>query len=374
MATTEAAPHRFLVLLVWAAVILTAVLVKPFWTAFVLAAVLAAALRSWNERLARRLGNRRNLAAALLTVGVLLAVVLPVAGLGAVVVAQIVQGVTWLREALESEGILGLVRRLPGSLEPIARDVVDALPRMQLQQLAGEQGQQAAQAVGGVLAKTGGAVFQTVMMLISLFFFLVDGPKLVRWIDGNVPMKPGQFRELTTEFRQTAVSVLVATVATAGIQTLTALVGFFIARAPNPLFLGLVTFVVALIPALGGAIVVVSVALLLLATGHPVAGIFLAAWGIVVVSLIDNVARPYLLKGGMELHGGIVFFALLGGLAAFGGIGLVLGPVIVTFLIAILRIWRREAESARGPAAPPPPEAVAAAKEPPPPPAATRSA
>lgn len=369
---SEAAPRRFLVLLVWVAIVLTALLVKPFWAAFVLAAVLSAALRTWNEKLARRLGGRRNLAAGLLTVAVLLAVVLPVAGLGAVVVTQVVEGITWLREALESEGILGLVRRLPGSLEPLARDVVAALPRLQLQRIAGEQGQQAAEAVGGVLAATGGAVFQSVMMLIALFFFLVDGPKLVEWIDGNVPLKPGQFRELTTEFRQTAVSVLVATVATAGIQTLTALVGFLIARAPNLFFLGLVTFVVALIPALGGAVVVVSVALLLLATGHPVAGTFLAVWGVVVVSLVDNVARPFLLKGGMEIHGGIVFFALLGGLAVFGGIGLVLGPVIVTFLIAILRIWRRETAAARGPAAPPPAEALppAAAAAPP----ATRSA
>ena len=60
------------------------------------------------------------------------------------------------------------------------------------------------------------------------------------------------------------------------------------------------------------------------------------------MSLSDNVARPYLLKGGMELHGGLVFFALLGGLAVFGGIGLVVGPLILTFLVAVLKLYRRE--------------------------------
>ena len=92
------------------------------------------------------------------------------------------------------------------------------------------------------------------------------------------------------------------------------------------IFFTLATFVVALVPALGGTVMVVAVGLVLFATGHVLGGVFLIAWGAAVVSLIDNVARPFLLKGGMELHGGVVFFALLGGLAMFGGIGLVLGP------------------------------------------------
>jgi predicted PurR-regulated permease PerM len=144
------------------------------------------------------------------------------------------------------------------------------------------------------------------------------------------------------DFRQTSVSVLVATLGTAAIQAATAAVGYVIARPPKILFLILATFVVALIPAIGGAFVVVGVALLLLATGHPIAGTFLGIWGLVVVSLSDNVARPYLLKGGMELHGGLVFFALLGGLSAFGGIGLLIGPLILTFLVAVLKLYRRE--------------------------------
>jgi predicted PurR-regulated permease PerM len=170
------------------------------------------------------------------------------------------------------------------------------------------------------------------------------------------------------EFRQTSVSVLVATIGTAAIQTATAVVGFLIARAPNVLFLSLATFVLALIPAVGGAVMVVGVALLLLGTGHPVAGTFLAIWGVAVVSLSDNVARPYLLKGGMELHGGLVFFALLGGLAVFGGVGLVVGPLILTFLVTALGLYRREfgyvqPPSEQGPSAPagPPPPGPAIA-------------
>jgi predicted PurR-regulated permease PerM len=98
----------------------------------------------------------------------------------------------------------------------------------------------------------------------------------------------------------------------------------------------------AMIPAVGATSICLVTSLLMLATGHPVAAGFLAAWGLLVVGLVDNVVKPVLIKGGTELHGAVVFFALLGGLAAFGGIGLLLGPVSVALFISLLRIYRRE--------------------------------
>jgi predicted PurR-regulated permease PerM len=180
------------------------------------------------------------------------------------------------------------------------------------------------------------------MLLIALFFFLTDGGRLLAWLERYVPLRPGQFRTLVEDFRQTSVSVLFASLGTAAIQTAAALVGYLIARAPNPAFLVLATFVLALVPAVGGSVMVIAVGLLLLATGKTIAGVFLVVWGAAVVSISDNIARPYLLKGGMELHGGLVFFALLGGLATFGGIGLLVGPLVLTFLVAVLKLYRRE--------------------------------
>jgi predicted PurR-regulated permease PerM len=348
---TEVHSRRTLVFLVLAALALTAVLVRPFWMAFFLAAVVSAAIRPAMEWLSAKVRGRRSVAAAILTVGVLLLVVIPVATLGALLVNQLIDGIDWLRKTIQSEGVWGLVERLPGPAQNAAREILEAVPqpRQQLQKLAGERGGGAAAAVGGALAATGTALFQTTMMLIALFFLLVDGKGLVAWIDARLPLRPGQFRALLEDFRQTSVSVLVATIGTAAIQTTAAVVGYLIARAPNVAFLTLATFVLALVPAVGGAVMVVGVALLLLATGHVVAGVFLGIWGIVVVSLSDNVARPYLLKGGMELHGGVIFFALLGGLAVFGGIGLVLGPLVVTFLVATLKLYRTEFGTANPP-------------------------
>jgi predicted PurR-regulated permease PerM len=336
--------RRLLIALLLLAVGLTAMVIRPFWVAILFAAVLTATLRRPMEWLARTLRGRRALAAGILTVAVLLAVVLPIAGLGALLVREALDGVQRFREALASEGIWGLVQRLPGPLEDLARKVVQNVPRpqQQLQQVVGEQTGQAAGAVATLLTATGTAAFQTVMMLIALFFFLVDGARLIGWLDRHMPLRPGQFRQLMEDFRATSVSVLLATIATAAIQTGAALAGYLVLRAPNLVFITFATFVAALIPALGGASMVVVVGVVQIATGREVAGGLLVVWGIAVVSLVDNFARPFLLKGGMELHGGVVFFALLGGLAAFGAIGLVIGPIVVTFLIAVVKMYERE--------------------------------
>jgi len=354
---SELHARRLLVSLVLVALALTILIIGPFWQAFFLAAVLAATLRPLMEWLAHRLRGRRSVSAALVTVLLLVVVLLPIGGLGAILVGQVASGVQWLREAIQSGGVWGLIERLPGPVRDAARELVELVPQPQeqLQTLAGQRGGQAAAAVGGVLAATGTVLFQTVMMLIAFFFFLTDGGRLIAWLESFVPLRPGQFRALMEDFRQTSVSVLLATVGTAAIQSAVALVGYFVARAPNPLFLALATFIMALVPAVGATIVVIAVGLLLFATGHGIAGTFLVAWGAGVVALTDNVARPYLLKGGMQLHGGLVFFALLGGLAVFGGIGLVVGPLILTFLVAVLKLYRREFGTPAAPAAGPGP-------------------
>jgi predicted PurR-regulated permease PerM len=80
--------------------------------------------------------------------------------------------------------------------------------------------------------------------------------------------------------------------------------------------------------------------------------LFLALWGIFVVGLVDNVLKPYLAKAGMEMQAGVVFFSLIGGISAFGAIGLVIGPLAVAFFLTLVRMYRRDF------AAPPAPPSV----------------
>jgi predicted PurR-regulated permease PerM len=339
--SADTAARRVLLALTGAALLLAALLLQPFWKAALVAAVLAAVLRPAMEWLAARLRRRRHLSAVLITLGLLIVVAVPIGTLATVLVAQSIQGVAWLRAALESEGAAGLLGRLPIALRPLAEQALGALPRAQeeLQAILGARGGEAAAYFGGVLAATGGALLQTGMALILFYFLLVDGTRLVAWSEESLPLPPGQLRAMLLEFRRTASAVLVATLGTAGIQTVAAIVGFLISRAPNVVFLSFVTFLFALIPAVGGTVIVIATGLIQLALGHTASGIFLLVWGVAVVSTVDTLARPWLLRGGMALHGGIVFFSLIAGIAAFGPIGLLLGPLTVTFLLAVIRIW-----------------------------------
>ncbi|RYZ45567.1 MAG: AI-2E family transporter, partial [Myxococcaceae bacterium] len=226
-----------------------------------------------------------------------------------------------------------LIERLP--LEQAELD-------QKLQEQMTNQGGTAAKAVTGAVAATGSIILQLTMMLIALFFFLTDGARLVQWFESVSPLRRGQTRELLREFKSTSVSVLVSTIATAGVQAAVALIGFLIVGVPAPLFFAGLTFFLALIPAVGAAVVVLFAAGLMFLSGHPWAALFLTIWGVVVVGLVDNVVKPLLARKGMNQHGAIVFFALLGGLAAFGAVGLLLGPLIVAFFLSVVRIYERD--------------------------------
>jgi len=241
-------------------------------------------------------------------------------------------------------GVQGLVNDLPRPLRALAQKVMSRLPQDQgdLQDLTQKQSGRAAAAVGGVLTATWDVVIQLVMMLIAFFFFLVDGPQLVDWFEDVMPLGRGQTRRLLGEFRQVSVAVIVSSVATAAIQAAVALVGYLIARVPNPFFFAIVTLIVALVPAVGAGSVVLAAAAIMYLGGHSYAALFLVLWGILAVGLIDNVVKPFLIRGGIELHGAVVFFALLGGLAYFGPVGLVAGPLVVSFFLAVIRMWDRD--------------------------------
>jgi predicted PurR-regulated permease PerM len=338
--------RRLLVVLALVALALTLALIRPFGSALLVGAVLAGLLRRPMEWLSVRLRERRSLAALLLTLATLLTLLVPLAALGTLLMREVLQGLDWVRGALAGQGIEGLVHALPGPLQRLASRAAQSLPSLQ-DRLAQQVGQAAA-ALGGVLRTTTRVIFQVAMVHIALYFFLADGRRLIAWLDEVVPLRPGQLKALLEEFRRTSVSTLLASAATAGVQAVAALAGFLIARAPVPIFLAFATLFAALIPAVGGALVVVIAGVLQVLAGHPLSGGFLIGWGLAVVGVLDNFVRPLFLKGGMELHAGIVFFALLGGIAAFGAIGLLLGPLIVTFLVAVMRLYRRELEQEQG--------------------------
>ncbi|HWM87962.1 MAG TPA: AI-2E family transporter [Kofleriaceae bacterium] len=343
MASEQPVPRFFLVLIA-AATLLLVLIVYPMASELLLAAVLAALLWPLRQWLAKRLRGRPNLAAGLVSIGVVVLLLGPLAGLVTMVIRDGADGVRFVSDAVRSEDVAALVDRLPETARDAVNDAIARMPRS-LGEAVGQvdvEGGKAAAAVSAAVVATGSVIFHLALMLVALFFFLASGPELVNWLDSVSPLRRGQTRELLDTFKKVSIAVIVSTVITAGVQALAALIGYYIARVPNPIFFGAVTFFIAFIPALGAAAVCLTAALLLFVTGHPYMALFLSVWGVVVVGLVDNLVKPLLIRRGMELHGAVVFFSLVGGLAAFGAVGLLVGPLVVALFLALLRMYHRD--------------------------------
>ncbi|HSN89901.1 MAG TPA: AI-2E family transporter [Anaeromyxobacteraceae bacterium] len=333
--------RRFLLFLTLGSIALFAWVAWPFASPLLVAATIAAVLHPVHVRLTAAFKGREGLSAAVVTLGTFLSIVGPLAYLGSVLIGQVVAGARWLREALASEGVAGLVNDLPEPLRDVARRLNADIPAMleQLREALPLGG--GAAALGGVLSATGAFVAKTVIMLAALYFLLAEGRRLLAWIEGVTPIESGQLREILQAFNGAVVAVVVSTLATAGVQAVLAFLGYLAAGVPQPVFFGFLTFVAALIPLVGAGIVLLPVAGLHVATGHVVAGVLLALWGVLAVSTVDNVLKPVLMRRGLAVHVSLVFLALLGGLATFGPIGFLVGPLALAFFLAMLRIWGR---------------------------------
>jgi len=320
-------------------------LIYPFAGALLFAAVLAGALYPQFEWLTRRLGRRPMLASLLLTIAVSLSLAVPTVWLAVTMGGGALTGLASVDRALRGGGgVPALIRLLPKAVQPGARKAIDSMPgaTAQLEDAADNRSGQTANAMTIGLVASTKLVIDFSLMMVAFFFLLVDGGRLVVWIAMVAPLPASQIFEILADFRRVSVAVLLSSLGTAGVQTLTALAGYLAMGVPRPLFFTVVTFVVAFIPAVGATLVVMAAAGLLLFTGHKQEALYLALWGAFVVSTIDNLVKPWLLKGRMEIHGGLIFFSLVGGLATFGPMGLIAGPLILSFFLAAVRLSRNE--------------------------------
>ena len=336
--------RRVLVGLALVAVVLVMYVAMPFGEALLMAAVLAAVFSPWYEGLAGRLGQRRTLAGGLFVAAVVFAIVLPIAGLIFAVAQQADDALRPIRATFQEKGVDGFIEGLPDPLPLIAREVMKRLPHgeQQVGELVRSLTGRVLGSVGYLFVATGALVFQISMMLVAFFFMLADGPALVRWLTRISPLTESQMEELFEDFRAVSIAVLAGSVGTAFVQTLVALIGYWLAGASHSLLLAAATFIGAFIPLVGAGAVVVASAVFLALTGHSTAAIFLGIWGIAVVSTIDNFVKPYLMRGRLEVNTGVIFFALLGGIACFGPVGLIAGPLVVAFFLAVVRMCQKE--------------------------------
>jgi predicted PurR-regulated permease PerM len=196
-----------------------------------------------------------------------------------------------------------------------------------------------------------------VLVLFIAFFMFLQGDEFIEEIKNLSPLDPAHNEEILKETESTIKATLWGTVIVAFVQGILGGVGFLIFGLSQPAFWGTVMIPASVIPVVGSTIIWGPAAIYLLFTGSIGAGIGLILWGGVVVSVVDNVLKPLIVKGHASTPSVMILFSILGGLEYFGIIGFILGPLILSFLLSLLRIYQKTFLSQPTPTPiPPPPE------------------
>jgi predicted PurR-regulated permease PerM len=319
----------------------------PLWKPLLLAAVLAGALSTAHERLARALGSRRGLSAALVTAGVVAVGLAPLAVVAVVVVKQAIRAVEFVHDRVQREGAGRLLAPLPDWLEREIERALAGSPRGPHDlpgRLARWPGlRQALGALAALVGSTTRLALAVGLTLVALFFLLRDGPALIEWAEGGAAMPPGRLRALLLELRAVSRSVLGAQLVSGLAQAVVATIGYLAAGVPSPVLFGALSLAASFIP-IGGVAAFVGAPLagLLWLTGSPGRAVFVLLWTALLTGAVDYLVRPLVVRGGTKLPGGVVFFALLGGLMTFGPIGLIVGPLVLALFLSASAVARRD--------------------------------
>jgi len=321
-------------------VILLAYIMSPFASALFFAAVFASFMNPFCNRLEQKLHGRRNLAAGLLTLSSVSFILLPLGVMLTYVIKQSIDGVQFVFDFLQAGKLAEVQAFVPSILHEPLQNFSENFREQLGDFLSMAKAGKAVTFLSKIFGTASAVLLQTGLMVIALFFLLVEGKNLVNWVLNHSPLPPGQLEHLLVEFRLVTRAVLISAVATSLVQTIVALLGFLIARVPHVVFFTGLTFIAAFFPLGGASVIGILLAGVLLLTGHVGTAVFLCLWSLLAVGMVDNVVKPYVIKTGIQLHGAIILFALIGGVSTFGLSGIIAGPLIVAFFLAMLRLNR----------------------------------
>jgi predicted PurR-regulated permease PerM len=315
---------------------------RPLGSIIGWAAVLAFILYPLHRRLSRRLKGRRALSAGVITVLTPFLVLAPLSVIGVLFAGQVARLVEYLRgrTLLSYSDVLNRMAQYP--LVNHAADWLrtnTAVGVSQIQAWVTESAQsllKSAAAVGGNVAL---GIFGTLigffMMLFMLYFFLRDGRAMWDGLTKLIPAEPQRRARLMRYLADVTRAVVFGSAITAVVQGIIVGIGFAIVGLPSAVVFGVIATIAAFLPA-GAAIVLAPAILYLAADGRWGAAIFMLFWT-AVLWIAENVLRPLLTASHAEVSTLAIFVGAIGGAAAFGILGLIIGPVLLSFVVALVR-------------------------------------
>jgi len=335
----------FLLLLTVAALYLSFLVARPFLGAIVTASLLALSIYPLFTLLLRYVRNR-GVAALLATLTVLLVLLLPATFVVNTLASETKDLYGWLNQQSSAgvgwEELLARLTKPP--LTWIERET--GISSEQLRSAALDRLRDASSSLlnwaKSVAVDITGTIVNTLIMLFTLFYFLRDGASMLLRAGSILPLERRRYDQLLETISDSMRANFYAVIVVSLAQSVLGALGYWIAGLPSVMLWAVMTALFSILPAVGAAAVWGVGVIYLAITGHLGSALFLLVYGTAVVSVADNVIRPLVLSGRVKLNALLVFFSLLGGVQAFGIIGLFVGPIIVSIAIALLTILTEE--------------------------------
>ncbi len=332
----------------------------PFLSAIFVAALFAGIFARPQRLLLKYLKGYPGTVAMLMCLFVALVIVLPIVGIGNIVIGEVAEVV----EEVTTDGSQAQqsIRRVAGVIlnSPVGGMIESRVGAVDLDSSISDT---IANLGGGILSLTEnslgnasgvaksfvkktyegivGSVLWIFVLFFTLFYFFLDGKQFVKKLMMLSPLKDAHEELLIEKFMSMARATLKGTFIIGSIQGSLGGIAFLIAGISSPMLWFVVMVFLSVIPALGAGLVIFPAAFIMFFLGHVWQGIFLLGVGLVVTS-IDNVLRPKLVGNDTQMHSLLIFFGTIGGMSVFGLIGFIVGPIILALALAMWEIYAYE--------------------------------
>ncbi len=321
------------------------ILLAPLLTPLIWASIVALALYPIYQKLVLRLRGKRGLTAAIMTFVILILIIGPAVTLLILLVTQAVDIYQWTSANIQTGKLADLWTQLTSSfLDKLhAHPVLAGLDiKSIVMKSIGDISSGLAGQIGGILKHTAILIVNILIMLIALFFFFRDGEAYYNTVIDLLPFTKKHKDAIAQKFVDTFAAVINGVFLIALLQGVLTGIGFFLFHIPFAIFWGFLAAALALLPIGGAALVWIPGAIYSYLTGSLLSGVLLFVWGVLLITLPENFLRPLLIGRKTQIPAFVLFIALLGGLEAYGILGILFGPIIVTLVMVFIKIYREE--------------------------------
>ena len=334
-----------LFVLVVAVLFILVPMLKVFLTPLLLACTFAALFSPFYKILLKFFRGNRGVASLSCCVTIVLGIVVPVYFLGYLVIHQLLalyQSVEPTVQSIARGENSGLLAHLKGNPILVRLTQLDINWQGTMLDLLKTAGATMAKMVNKTSLGALEIVVSLFVTLFIMFYLFIDGATIIKKFRRLLPLRPVYQDMIITRFLMVSRATVLGTLVFAIIQGLLGAIVLFIFGVKTWLVWGVVMTALSFIPMLGAGTILIPAGIIKIATGHAWQGIVILIISVGVISMIDNILRPRIVGRGARMHDLLIFFSTIGGLAMFGPVGAIMGPVIMAFFVSITEIYTME--------------------------------